>query len=150
MYPPKFIDGRKKTNISAADLCWICSFHSVAALQTQLLDPTVPSHIACGFPSADARWNSERLGCVTHASVGVCVLIHLVCACLVFGGEGTVGHMVDAGTWAEGSDVKRVSAAAGPVALIKVRILPHAASPGKGQGMARIRHKVLHHLHHEG
>lgn len=40
-----------------------------------------------------------------------------------------------------------VSVAAGPVVLIKVRILPHAASPGKGQGMARTRHKVLYHLH---
>lgn len=58
-----------------------------------------------------------------------------------------VGHMVNAETWAEGSDVERVSVAAGPVALIKVRILPHTASPGKGQGMARTRHKVLYHLH---
>lgn len=43
--------------------------------------------------------------------------------------------------------MERVSVAAGPVVLIKVRILPHAASPGKGQGMAKIRHKVLYHLH---
>lgn len=41
----------------------------------------------------------------------------------------------------------RVSLAAGPVVLIKVGILPHAASPGKGQGMARTRHKVVRHLH---
>lgn len=30
--------------------------------------------------------------------------------------------------------MERVSVAAGPVVLIKVRILPHAASPGKRAG----------------
>lgn len=43
--------------------------------------------------------------------------------------------------------MERVSTAAGPVGLIKVRILPHVASPENGQGMARTRHKVLYHLH---
>lgn len=52
---------------------------------------------------------------------------------------------MEAGTWAQGLDVDRVSVAAGPVVLIKVGILPHAASPGKGQGMARS--KVVYHLH---
>lgn len=122
----------------------------MAPLQSQLLDPTVPSHIACGFPSADPRWNSERSGCVTHASTGVCVPMHLLCVHDVPGGASTVGHMVEAGTWASGSDMERVSAAAGPVALIKVRILPHGASPGKGQGTAGTRQKVPHHLHDEG
>ena len=42
--------------------------------------------------------------------------------------------------------MKRVSVAAGPVVMIKVRILPHAASPGEEQGMARTGQRVLYHL----
>lgn len=52
--------------------------------------------------------------------------------------------MVNAGTWARGSDGERVYVAAGPVGPSEVRILPHAAGPGKGQGT---RLKVLNHLH---
>lgn len=43
--------------------------------------------------------------------------------------------------------MERVPVAAGTVVLIKVRMLPLAASPGKGQGIARTRRKVLYHLH---
>lgn len=45
-----------------------------------------------------------------------------------------VGHMVNAGTRAYGSDVERVPVAAGTVVRIKVRMLPLAASPGKRPG----------------
>lgn len=64
----------------------------MAPLQSRLLDPSVPSHIACGFPSADPRWNSERSGCVAHASVGVHVHVRLWRVNVTcFGGEGAAG-----------------------------------------------------------
>lgn len=85
-----------------------------------------------------------------------CTCASLACAGHVFGfffnfflgGEGTAGAY--GGTRGSGHtdlDVERVSAAAGPVALIKVRIVRCAASPGK---RGRARRKVLHHLHREG
>lgn len=43
--------------------------------------------------------------------------------------------------------MERVPVAAGTVVLIKVRMLPLAASPGKGQGIASTRREVLYHLH---